>query len=402
MTTRNVPFHLSLDTQHGDKHPSGSLAASISHLTPPVTPTGDSDPPSRRLATPRSHESLSTATDQAAVFSPLEFPEEVEFHHDGSGSRVELGRGVWSIVYMASSRAPSTVSSMTPPSSPATASRVLAVKSPVRRDAQAVIYAEAKILTRLSLTPGHKRYVVPFRGYISRSQSIVMSALPLSLATYIEDKAGIARENMSTRTMFDPVQGLSAWHEMAERLIAGLSWLHNEAQIVHGDLKPHNLLLRPRRGSSGSNSSSSNSDDFPYDPVFADFSSAYDMSCASPGATGTSISAMTPPFTAPELLSVASLTSPDSAPTPASDVFSLAVTLLAAATGDLLVYPGSSNMQRLAMAREGHRVLDFARSGANGTRIPRKGLVERIVQPATVKEPSQRITAAKWVDLSRQ
>ena len=87
------------------------------------------------------------------------------------------------------------------------------------------------------------------------------------------------------------------------------------------------------------------------------------------------------------------------APTPESDVFSLAVTLLAAATGDLLLYPGANHFQRLAMAREGHRVIEFARSGPNGSRIPRNGIVEQIIKPAIVKEPSQRIKPADWVNL---
>ena len=75
------------------------------------------------------------------------------------------------------------------------------------------------------------------------------------------------------------------------------------------------------------------------------------------------------------------------------------MTLLAAATGDLLLYPGTSNMQRLAMAREGHRVIEFARSGAHGSRVPRNGLVEQIIKPALVKDPAERISPTDWLDL---
>ena len=111
----------------------------------------------------------------------------------------------------------------------------------------------------------------------------------------------------------------------------------------------------------------------------------------------TTLTVLTPPFAAPELLVPSALKSPDIHPTPASDVFSLAVTLLAAATGDLLLYPGSSHLQRLAMAREGHRVIEFARSGMNGMRVPKHGAVEGVVSVAVCREPRERVGVREWV-----
>jgi serine/threonine protein kinase len=224
-----------------------------------------------------------------------------------------------------------------------------------------------------------------------------MSAVPLSLSTYIEEKADLAQKHKSTRTMFDPVQGMAQWQDLAKKLVTSLSWLHNNCQILHGDIKPHNILLRSRPAKNDPEV-----DGFPVEPLFADFSSAHNITGSSLSAekgTGTSLTALTPPFAAPELLSISSLTSPGTSPTPASDVFSLAVTLLAASTGDLLLYPGASNMQRLAMAREGHRVIDFARSGPNGSRVPRNGSVEQVIKPAVVKDPSERILPEQWVEL---
>ena len=85
-----------------------------------------------------------------------------------------------------------------------------------------------------------------------------------------------------------------------------------------------------------------------------------------------------------------------------SDIFSLAVTLLTAVTGDLLVYPGTSGMQRLAMSRDGHRVLEYVRSGIHGSRLPKKGTVERVLSPAVLKKPESRIKPDDWLHLIDQ
>ncbi|GAB1198978.1 hypothetical protein APSETT444_008308 [Aspergillus pseudonomiae] len=382
----HIPIRLSIRTENQDDKASPVTPLTVAPgLTPPVTPTKGDDNYSSGTRTVGSSRSSSFAsegekpTDLFAAdvrpSSPLQYSDELEFQYDPKGRPVEFGRGVWSVVYKASSRPSSKSPLMTPPSSPASGGRVVAVKSPVRRDAHAVLDAEALALTRISL----------------------MSAVPLSLSSYIEEKADLAQKHKSTRTMFDPVQGMPQWQELAKKLITSLHWLHTQCQIVHGDIKPHNILLRSRP-----TGNDIESDEFPFEPLFADFSSAHNITGSSLSAekeTGTSLTALTPPFAAPELLSVSSLRSPGTSPTPASDVFSLAVTLLAAATGDLLLYPGASNMQRLAMAREGHRVIDFAQSGANGSRVPRNGPVEQVIKPAVSKDPSQRIQPNEWVEL---
>jgi serine/threonine protein kinase len=268
----------------------------------------------------------------------------------------------------------------------------------LRRDARKVLQSEALTLTRLNLTPGFEQHVVPFHGFISDSDALVMSAVPLALSTYIEDQADLRKKNPSTATMFDPVQGPESWRDMARKLITGLAWLHDTAGFIHGDIKPHNVLLRPIAIDKPGTEVGA----FPYEPLLVDFSSAFDIPTDATPTLDTNhaaMSAFTPPFTAPELLSLASLKSGDVAPTPSSDVFSLAATLIAAATGDLLLYQGSNNMQRLAMARDG-RILDFTRAGSNGGRVPRNGFVEKLVQPAVSKDPAQRISTRDWMALA--
>ncbi|KAA8645974.1 hypothetical protein EYZ11_004015 [Aspergillus tanneri] len=408
-----MPGRLSVRTKDKQGDTAQGPQTMLSSLTPPVTPIkaqGSASGSENRanhscstaLPSPVSAEPKEIDLTTHTVTTPLEYSDELEYHYDVEGHPVEYGSGVWSVVYEASSRTGSSSPLISPPSSPVTGSHLVAVKSPVRRDAYPVLEAEALILTRISMMSDSERHVVPFHGYISNTHSIVMLAVPLSFASYIEEQATSAQKHQSTKTMFEPIQGLTQWQDLAEKLITSLYWLHMGPQIIHGDIKPHNILLKPKP----STCSESADDFFPFDPLFADFSSAHSVAGTSlftekQKHTGTALTALTPPFAAPELLCISSLTSAEAAPTPASDVFSLAVTLLAAATGDLLLYPGTSHMQRLAMAREGHRVIEFARSGPNGARVPRNGVVERILLPAITKEPTERIQPEEWLRLVR-
>ncbi|OQD81998.1 hypothetical protein PENANT_c024G00583 [Penicillium antarcticum] len=401
----NTPFQLSLQTSEAT--PPAQI--STSSLTPPVTPIAKerhqtSSPfqdiqPSQSLTAPKPN-----------VTAPLYFTNDLELIRNGDNRPVEFGRGAWSIVYKARST-PSTQqitntltnNPSTPPSSPVTTTRILAVKAPVRRDARPVLEAEALTLTRLTLTKGHEPYIVPFHGTHSDLGGLVMTAIPLALSTYIEDQADIARTRQpATPTMFDPVQGPASYKDLTRKLIAGLNWLHQVAGMVHGDIKPHNILLRLVDADESEIESGATSA-FPFEPLFADFSSAVDIPddpSVPLDTTRASMSAFTPPFTAPEMLASLTVTTGDVAPTPASDVFSLAATLLAAATGDLLLYPGTSNMQRLAMARQGHQIIDLTRSGSSGHRVPRNGFVEKLVKPAVVKDPAMRISTGDWIELA--
>ncbi|KAL2835074.1 kinase-like domain-containing protein [Aspergillus cavernicola] len=393
----HTPMQLSISTKAQDGVAAMPLAQGP---TPPMTPTiedGTASTTSATLPSPNSSSSLSSVVAVAAS-SPPQFSNELEYQLDPKGRPIEFGRGAWSVVYKAfsSTRAEHPTRPITPPSSPTPASRLVAVKSPARRDARAVLHTEALILTRARSVLGSEHHVVRFHGFIAESSSIVMAAVPLSLSTYIEDQARLAQKNKTTQNMFTPVLGMAQWHDLAKKLVASLLWLHSNALIMHGDIKPHNILLQPQMSIDDDTDSAG----FPYEPLFADFSSAYPIT-TSEESTNTALTALTPPFTAPELLCVSSLSSPDVAPTPASDVFSLAVTLLAAATGDLLLYPGYNNIQRLMMARDGHRVIDFIRSGDNCTRVPRNGLVEKIVKPAIAKDPAERISSGDWLQLAQ-
>lgn len=379
--------------------------------TPPLTPVlTDDGSPTSFLGSPGSSSGrnsvllgpssgLTSLREPIRSNDPREFEWDLEIQRDSRGNPIELGRGAWSIVYRAVCHEiePVSPADSEPMDSQALSGRVFAVKTPLRRDAHRILKAEASLLTRLSRIAGHENHLVPFQGYISQSHAMVMMEVPLTLSSHIKEQAAIAQEIFSTKTMFDPILGMSKWLEFSGRLVKGLAWLHDQAQVVHGDVKPQNILLRLR-------DPKYQEDTFPFDPLYMDFTSSDDLSssetCPKDG-HGFALSALTPPFAAPELLTIAALKSPNLAPSKASDVFSLAVTLLTAVTGDLQLYPGAGSMQCLAMSRDGHRVLDFVRSGANCSRVPRKGPVESVLAPAVVKDPDSRVQPAEWLDLIR-
>lgn len=417
MASSHIPTQLAVDTSDNDHQSTPRRKATSGSLTPPETPVKDTD----NNKDSRLYAGISSSTYDQQQQSIVEFQYDLEIEREsdsrGNDHYVEFGRGVWSAVYQATSTwspLPSSLlsSTLTPPSSPiTTGSRVLAVKTPLRRDAHAVLKAEARVLSRVvrtqarALDEDEEQYVVPFYGFVPSSNSLVMQAVPLSLSTHIEECAELARQQFSTKTMFEPVLSSAHWQNLATQLIKGLDWLHSEAGVVHGDIKPHNILLRPRPGRQqqrdpmNGNNSSDGPPNFQYDALYADFSSAHCLPLDETSSTSTeALSAVTPPFAAPELMTIAAMRSTEIISTPASDIFALALTLLAAATGDTLVYSGTSSMQRLAMSREGHRALDYVRSGPHASRIAKGRLVDKVVSRGIVKDPSQRPSAREWLD----
>lgn len=311
----------------------------------------------------------------------------------GSGFQ-EYGRGAWSTVYRAIECHPAKIPApLTPPLSPpgspkqAGINRLLAVKAPSRNDAHSILEQEARILTYLHSFPKATTYLVPFHGYDEPLHSLIFSAIPLNLDSHIKQAARTARANPSTKTMFDPVVGVEQWIDLAEHLISGLAFLHSH-NCVHGDIKPGNILLQ------GSGDSVT--------PLFCDFSSARVMvpSTTEPGEEDEAeeVTAVTPGYISPELLVALHGRTPGmrAITTPASDVFSLGVTLLFAAIGECPYAGARLEVQKLAMTREG-RPLDFARNGEGAARVRKGKMVDRIVAMGVEKEVSKRLEAKEWL-----
>lgn len=289
-------MHLSVHTGNDNKGISHT-STSGSSLTPPVTPIGKES--SERIVTPLSEPSdeHSAALFRRHITTPLRFTDELEPCLDERGRRIEFGEGVWSKVYKARSIPTTTATTNvlnTPPSSPINASRVVAVKASRRGDAAPVLKTEALILTRLTLTPGHENHIVPFHGFHAETQSLVMTAVPLALSTYIEEAANRVRNQpIATATMFDPFLGPQPWKDLACKLISSLGWLHHTAGIMHGDVKPHSILLRPIEVAENSGAGLNA---FRYEPLLADFSAAMDIEPDSESGEEKILSSFTAPF----------------------------------------------------------------------------------------------------------
>ncbi|ODQ50320.1 kinase-like protein [Saitoella complicata NRRL Y-17804] len=131
--------------------------------------------------------------------------------------------------------------------------------------------------------------------------------------------------------------GKSLWLWVAHKLVCAVEGLQAR-KCVHGDIKPHNVLL----SSSSSNSDSDSGSDYP-EPKLGDFASA-----RMPGVEGEGLveGVLTPAYAAPELLISSA------APSTSSDTFSLGLTLLALATGRE-PYEGRSKWESVGWAARG-------------------------------------------------
>ena len=332
--------------------------------------------------------SLPPTRDQTYTVCPFD----VRILNDRHGANEVFGSGAWSTVYKAIRQsAPSSFGLTTPPSSPVVANpSLLAVKVPMRKDAEPILEHEGEILTYLSSFAASEKSIAPFFGVIPKFSSLVLAAIPLSLEEHITSCAKRAKQTLTTRNMSDPVVGTTkAWVDLAKKVISALHWLHDETGVVHGDVKPGNILLKPA-------SAAMDTSQFPFQPVLIDFSSGHILN--SNKSAPNMLSAVTREYTAPELLSSTVFREPKSCTTPGSDVFATAVTLLVAAIGDHKVYPGSVH-QRQAMATQGWQVLQLVRSGDNGSRVPRHGVVERALERAVLKAGMGRVNAGQWLDV---
>lgn len=326
-------------------------------------------------------------TDDAIIVCPFD----VKHMTDQCGRRVIFGHGAWSTVFKGTCHTTQHFKHglMTPPSQASIPPLIVAIKSPLRKDAITILRNEAKTLSRLRELDLHEKHVASFHGIIDSESSLIIAAHPLSLEDHVRSCAIVAQSALTTANMMIPVIGSEKiWLDLADKLISTLDWMHREAAIVHGDIKPGNILLRP-------SIASAMEDDFLFQPLFIDFSSSQRLD--SNEVTPNTLSAITKEYTAPELLKVAVLRDPTSCATTESDVFSLAVTLLVAATGDPMVYTGYSTMQRQMLATQGWGVLTNVRSLS--TRLPNRGIVSRAIEKAVVKKDLGRIDTSAWKQL---
>ncbi|KAI9850050.1 MAG: hypothetical protein M1838_006165 [Thelocarpon superellum] len=395
-----------------------SSGVSSSRDKPPVrladtrtVPNPSRLPDARDFARPLEPEQIGGVVYSSSM-APRTFRGRYELRGDTSRGFTEYGKGAWSIVYQALYREPITTRPSTldpslpsPPESPygpgpkgATGPRIIAVKSPLAKtleDPKPILQKEARILTYLhsgsaTRVSQAQQHVVSFFGFDGASNSLVFEALPLTLAAFTQQRARSVKDDFSTQSMLEPLVGPRQWLHFATHLVAGLDFLHGE-QVVHGDVKPMNILLRVSRAGP--------TDPFAehgpvLDPIYCDFSSSHVMQDRT---DQEEISAVTTSYTAPELLEAFHHRSGERAvATPAADIYALAATLLVPAIGEDLYANVSSSYQKLALARHGHP-LDTVRQGEQASRVMKGKLVDRALGGALKKDLAQRWTASAWV-----
>ncbi|KAK7529221.1 kinase-like domain-containing protein [Phyllosticta citribraziliensis] len=345
-----------------------------------------------------------------------------------------LGVGAWSSVHLAipsedcrSISAPAAAD--TPPATPVGRSTqgfsrltaaVWAVKAPINKTAQTVIRSEARILSRIfshqPQPPPPAQYVVPFHGLDPQTGNLVMDALPLTLDDFINEDLAALPEPRRAALLAD------VFPLLAQHLLAGLDWLHTAAGVVHADIKPSNILLRPTRAGQ-----------LAFTPLYTDFSAALslrpDAPVTPPPANSTSAATTTPPtspthavrlsdpshqqpshptpspfaagtwdFLAPELCRA---TTPPPVPTPSSDVYALGITFLTLLTGASpfdAVAQGNA-IRRREMIRVGDAVGFAAMDARGGKRVRDVARGMRLagwLRAGLAKSAEKRVAAREW------
>ncbi|KAF2683128.1 kinase-like protein [Lentithecium fluviatile CBS 122367] len=306
---------------------------------------------------------------------PRHFPywtTDYEIEVDHKGRKRPLGCGAWSNVCRATPRPPkleglaplNTVPGvdMTPPVTPVhsrNSSRseaqvpqipsAYAVKEPCGRTAQRVLGDECRILSYLSRYPDAEKYIVPFYGQDTRTDALVLGLMDGTLEDWIQkDLDSLSEESRAAKLAH-------VFPTLAAHLLDGFIWI-SEKHCTHGDLKPANILISSTPSSATSTSTS------PPHAVYTDFSSAI-LSTSS--TSSSPVGGATYDFLDPALMTKASAST---LPTPQTDLWSLAVTLLVLAIGSSPYSRVTSNeFMKKECIKQG-TPLAYMRQGENGTR----------------------------------
>jgi hypothetical protein len=291
-----------------------------------------------------------------------------------------IALGQWSKVFRASA---STLASTT--SVESETRKLYAVKVPISRSSQAILTHESRVLTHLSLIPGAKEHVIEFHGHDLQHKGPVLEFVALTMEDWIHE--------LSLPSSRGDVRMTRVRHEllpMASDLVKGLQWLHERAGVIHADIKPSNILMRPLAPSSSSATTPR------YKPIYIDFTASLLLptSTLNPRLiTPPSLGGGTYDFLAPELLS-----SSPPLPDTATDVYALGVTLLTAVLGHS-PYDGAANVfQRRAMAMLG-TPLEFSSAARQDVERCREAGIVRWAGGALRKMGEERWTTGEWVSV---
>ncbi|KAL9066742.1 MAG: hypothetical protein Q9157_007037 [Trypethelium eluteriae] len=406
--TRSLSVTKSRSLVKAESDTGTNISMAAKNITPPPTP------PLRRSSELRSNDadlllslSLNRGSHRSTEISPRSPPVSSVKVFDTSSNTYNLenaqvaGAGLWSTVYLTESY-PSVgnpIAELTPPSTPQRLSldsvvakpRAIAVKVPARGDAQSVLTAEAHILSYIAADPWSQAHVVQFHGLDERNGAIIMDAIPQTLDTFIEK---LEKPNEDVRK----ARMAHLFPCVARRLVEGLAWLHLKG-VVHGDIKPSNILVGQRSSQSSTDIVEMIADDPDAKniaPLYCDFSASLRTSGGNDAVNSSSApskvaGAGTWEYLAPELVT---LGSPD--PTHASDVYALGITLLTFLMGVSPFASMRANRFMLRHAIKSGEPLRFAHDGELN-KVRRLEGWEGWVRSALAKKPEARPTAKEWL-----
>ncbi|KAL0634630.1 hypothetical protein Q9L58_006423 [Maublancomyces gigas] len=247
----------------------------------------------------------------------------------------------------------------------------IAVKTPVNISARAVLESEAKILSYVASALTHNSGIAAFHGYDPVTAAVYMELIPGgTLETHLE--------SCTPAHIRAPAIGMPQWLFLAEQLARTFSAL-KRTNVVHGDIKLGNILLRPW---SPPPSAAVDPIWAAYirgggtllEPVVVDFSSAHiNLPCELPEA----MSAVTTAYAAPELLQSFLSEPRHPLPTHASDLYSLALSLLAAAVGSE-VYRNAGKHVGIYV-RQGNP-MGWVKADERGMKVGRGGAVSEVLE----------------------
>ncbi len=250
------------------------------------------------------------------------------------------------------------------------------VKQVTKRSPEKVeaLLHEATILTHLSNQTSYQDFIVGFYGMEMGISHTVLPALVFEkMGSSLRDWVGHNLSTNSSRRASKPGGLLCT---ITVQLTAALSWLHQQASVIHGDIKPSNILVR----FNNSNDSSS------FTLCFADFASASIIDDPKVAHSG-----LTYAYMAPEKLKA-----PHDPPTTAGDVWALAISLLEIVAGRTPYSDVSPQVRKLAAIGNGEPLADVQ---YEVKKVECLDFVKEVLGPALVKNPQGRIKAFEWPTL---
>ncbi|KAF2249741.1 hypothetical protein BU26DRAFT_518299 [Trematosphaeria pertusa] len=362
-------------TTHSKSHSASSIASSLSSLR-----RGDSTSSTRA----RSRRDTIDESEKPGSTQPRKFPywlSEYEIEVDEKGKKTCLGSGLWSDVYLAKPCLPNPVdqvpsiaapgAEMTPPITPvhSRASSLskeklpqvppaYAIKVSASRSAKQVLGEESRILSHIVRFPDAEQYVVSFYGQDTRTEALVLKAMDGTLEGWVQKELNALPEPARVNRLAE------VFPVIAAHLLDGLAWIQDKG-CTHADIKPSNILVS---APSSFPSPSTSASPAPH-TVYSDFSSALLPSLPSPSPSSckpkTPLGGGTWDFLDPTLLSKSA--APIS-PSPETDLWSLAITLLSLVLGaSPFDCAGANQYRRREFIKQGVP-LSYAAYGDDGAR----------------------------------